>query len=76
MNFSTAEYICAHGKLPRGRGLWAFKPEYKRGYSGFAETRQEVDANVKFTPCVMSYAEAKKWAKTAMAPYRWVVVCS
>lgn len=76
MNFSIAEYICAHGKLPRGRGLWAFKPEYNRGYPGFAETGDEVAANLKFTPCAMTYTEAKRWAKKAMAPYRYVVVCS
>jgi len=76
MNFSIAEYICAHGKLPRGRGLWGFKPEYNLGYPGFAETKQEVAANIKFTPRSMTYADAKKWAKKAMTPYRYVVVCS
>ena len=52
---STSNYEFAHGKKPRGEGLWAFKFIY--GYLGQAVASEE------FTPKSMSYSAAKKWAQ-------------
>jgi hypothetical protein len=44
--FDTTEFQFAHGKQPRGTGMWAF----------FVDGKPEP----VFTPC-MAFAEAKRW---------------
>ena len=47
VSVSTMPYKSAHGKEPRGNGMWAFS----------------VDGEDIFTPKAMNYGEALKWAK-------------
>lgn len=47
VNVDDSKYVRAHGKKPKGNGMW-----------GFEIKDQEV-----FTPTSMSYADAQKWAK-------------
>lgn len=47
VNIDDSKYVRAHGKKPKGNGMW-----------GFEIKDQEV-----FTPTSMSYADAQKWAK-------------
>ena len=56
--FETREYERNHGHRPRGEGQWAFMP--------MDEWRGTVSDNVDewvFTPCMMSYSEAKRWVE-------------
>ena len=52
VEFDDIEFQKSHGRAPRGRGYWAFSTD-RRGRE-----------HLLFSPD-MTYAEAKKWAKTA-----------
>ena len=47
VNIDDSKYVRAHGKKPKGNGMWGF----------------EIKGEEVFTPTAMSYADAQKWAK-------------
>jgi len=47
VEFSTSEFVFAHGRAPRGEGYWAF--DFGKG--------------PEFAPGTRSYGDAKKWAR-------------
>lgn len=47
VNVDDSKYVRAHGKKPKGNGMWGF----------------EIKGQEVFTPTSMSYADAQKWAK-------------
>ena len=59
--FSTTEYEAAHGRKPKGRGLWIFRDQATGKYlwSGNGTLTQ-----------------AKKWARKAFPEATVIVVCS
>ena len=50
ITFSTREYEFAHGREPRGRGIWGF-------------TFGDANEPPWLTPRAMTYTEARKWAR-------------
>lgn len=59
--FTTTEFEWAHGRRPRGRGSWAFRPYDDRDFDSFV-----------FSPS-MTYSEAKKWVVREHGHGDWVV---
>jgi hypothetical protein len=54
IEFDTTQYQISHGKMPRGRGSWAFQVTEVNGWRG--------EAPIHFSPS-MTLAEAKAWMR-------------
>ncbi len=62
IEFSTLEFERSHGKLPRGRGGWAFS-EKRSALAALPPDGQEII----WTGCNLTLAEAKKEVKAKLA---------
>lgn len=51
--FSDAPFVASHGRVPKGRGSWAFSLE---------RNPRDILADVAFAP-VGTFTEAKAWAR-------------
>lgn len=71
VDFSTREYVRAHGKEPRGRGQWAFCPAALYNRDNYLDY-------VMWSTAGTTYAAAKQQARAYFAAkgVSEVVVCS
>lgn len=53
IEFSPSRYVASHGRLPKGRGSWAFVVKH-------CNTLEE---HTFFVPGSMTYSDAKVWAR-------------
>jgi hypothetical protein len=71
-SISTAKYVFAHGKEPKGHGTWAFTVDRSVEYH---DGRRE-ERSTYFAPREMSYTEAKRWIRHNVAGQRDIVTIS
>lgn len=57
MEFNTSEFEFAHGRKPKGVGMWAFEFVGTMGEQGTSRWR------VEYAPGTLPFGEAKKWAR-------------
>ena len=57
IKITTTAYEFSHGRSPKGFGIWAFA----------ADVRTSDASDIIWTPAMMSYANAKKYAQKVAA---------